>query len=177
MAQVEKILSGGDDDEEDEAEVSDNNDEQDIEAMDADPDQHGHMRGNLGEGGVQIGEAEYVDEYEQSPPPDSFLQRSRVLGQGLPQTLYRSTAEGHFDHTPPPPPQQQRPPPTPQMPPRRIAPGSVTGSIAAGSLAGSILNSPTLGHRQGPVRLHNLHEVQRERELDEFEDGGEEMDE
>lgn len=170
MVQVEKILSGGDEDEEDEAEVSENQDEQDIEAMDADPDQHGHMTSNLDEGGVQIGEVEPPDDMEQ------LLQLHRR--PRLPQTLYRSTAGGTFDHT-----QQQRPPPTPQLPPRRIA-TAMTAAMAAASLAGSltpgsgsILNSPALGHRHGTLRPPNLHVSQRERELDEFEDGGEEMDE
>ncbi|KAF9359691.1 Anaphase-promoting complex subunit 7 [Mortierella sp. NVP85] len=158
MARVEKILSGCDEDEDDEAE-SDNPDEQDNEAMDADPDQHANLSGNMDDGSVHNGETEYVDEFEPTSPHDPFIQRSRTNG---------SAVDGHFELTPPPAPQQQHPPPTPQLPPRHIA---------QGSLVGSIRNSPTLSSRlQMPARPSTTRISQRERELDEFEDG-EEMDE
>ncbi|KAG0240112.1 Anaphase-promoting complex subunit 7 [Mortierella sp. GBA43] len=164
MAQVEKILSGGDEDEEDEAEASDH-DERDMEAMDADPDQHGSVRGNM-DASVQMGDSEYVDDFDHTPPPDSFIQSQLLEGDET------------FDRTPPPPPQQQRPPPTPQLPPRRIAPGTAVGSIISGSLAGPRLGSPTPGHRQAPGRLPNVSNVSRyEQEFNEHQETREEMDE
>jgi len=167
MARVEKILSGCDEDEDEEAE-SDNPDEQDNEAMDADPDQHEHLSGNMDEGSIHNGETEYVDEFEPTSPHDPFIQRSRMSANGSSETPYGSVVDGHFELTPPPAPQQQHPPPTPQLPPRHIA---------QGSLVGSIRNSPTLSSRlQMPARLSTTRISQRERELDEFEDG-EEMDE
>ncbi|KAK3813218.1 MAG: hypothetical protein J3Q66DRAFT_347649 [Benniella sp.] len=167
MARVEKILSGCDEDEDDEVE-SDNPDEQDNEAMDADPDQHEHLSGNMDDGSVHNGETEYVDEFEPTSPHDPFIQRSRMSANGSAETPYGSAADGHFELTPPPAPQQQHPPPTPQLPPRHVA---------QGSLVGSIRNSSTLSSRlQMSARPSTTRISQRERELDEFEDG-EEMDE
>ncbi|KAF9361657.1 Anaphase-promoting complex subunit 7 [Mortierella sp. AD094] len=188
MMNVEKILNGGDDEDEDEAE-SDSNDDHEGDTMDADLDRD-HMRVNLDEDDVLTGDDEreledYLprqDQSQQEQQPHSqtpqrsegsLMDRLTELGQRHTQTPSRPNRASN----------DQPPPRLPRQPPQLLH--QMQQRRTANSIPGFGMDYPTPSRSNipgatlsRPSSLYpNVFHPQREREYDEYEDGGDEMEE
>ncbi|KAF8930789.1 Anaphase-promoting complex subunit 7 [Dissophora ornata] len=177
IAVVEKVISGGED--EDEDEESENNDEHDIEALEAELQRHNQMEGNLDEDDILTGEEDHEDDHDddsiqyrnhqhhqQTPqhPQNTFAHRARGgLGQRHQQTPYRHP-QRLLDQTPHQPSRSQS-----------LLLNQIPSTPGFGMGYPQTPSRP--GRSQHNGRFHTTFNAQREREYDEFEDGGEDMDE
>ncbi|KAG0370945.1 hypothetical protein BC939DRAFT_446899 [Gamsiella multidivaricata] len=188
MAHVERVLNGGDEEDEDEIEESDNNEDIEVDAtdamdaMDVALDRQEHISDNLDEDDVLTGDEDPVDEVEddhqhshhQTPQhtQEVVSQRARGLGQRHQQSLYTPTQRQ--DQIP----QHSRQPPqfSQQLQQQRAARSSIPGFGMGYPQTPSRSGISRALQNQAPLRVPSHYTSQREREYDEYEDGGD-MDE
>ncbi|KAG0017758.1 hypothetical protein BGZ80_007954 [Entomortierella chlamydospora] len=190
MVNVEKILSGGDDEDEDEAE-SDSNDDHEGDTIEADLDRN-HMGVNLDEDDVLTGDDErdldedylqqqqnqlqQVQQQLNSDTPQrtegSLMDRLLELGQRHAQTPSRPNRTSNDQ---PPPRLTRQPQLLHQMQQRRTA-NSIPG-FGMDYPTPSRSNIPSTTPSRPNSLYPNMSHPQREREYDEYEDGGDEMEE
>ncbi|KAF8985918.1 Anaphase-promoting complex subunit 7 [Entomortierella lignicola] len=182
ITQVEKILSGGDDEDEDEAGESDSNDGQENDTMDADLDQD-HMVGNLDGDDVLTGDDDHEldEDYLQQQEDHSQTPRHSEA------TYFEQLAEQRHFQTPSRPNQipNDRPPPILPRQTSHLSLQMQQHIVDSDGIPGFGMNyptpsrvnvPPTMLNRSGPL-FPNVPHSQREGEYDEYEDGGDEMEE
>ncbi|KAF9110489.1 Anaphase-promoting complex subunit 7 [Mortierella sp. AM989] len=184
LLQVEKILNGGDDEDEDEAEESDENDVHEGDTMDADLDQD-HMGLNLDEDDVLTGD-------EDHEPDEDYRQQQQQPEQqsgDIETVLDRFNGQiERYRQTPSRPNQASNDQPSPRLPrqhPQHLNQMQQQRAAAENSIPGFGMDYPTPSRPNNPTSTPNRPAIiypnasysQREREYDEYEDGGDDMEE